>query len=278
MSVMETTGTGPRPIAVTLLGPLSARVGEEPVTIGGPRQRLILSLLVLAWGDVVSVGTLADAVWGERPPASARTRIAVCIGTLRKAFRAAGHDGPVIATAPGGYRLLTERVSVDAFDFDALTTVAYDALYRLAGDHLGRERFEAAEELYGHVLRLAREQGDLTGEARALLGIGRTRVESGYFDEAEAVLLDSLCVAEDVGDTVLVAEVNLVLARYCRMLRRTVPAGEHLMVAHRAFRQIGSAAGVQQVAQETGLLAECVADSLLPLDLIPRQRPRPGAR
>ncbi|MEV5593242.1 BTAD domain-containing putative transcriptional regulator [Streptomyces sp. NPDC052496] len=131
--------------AFTLLGPLSAKVGDEPVAIGGPRQRVIMAALVLAWGRVVSVDALIDAVWGDEPPASARTQVAICVGALRKAFKAAGSEGPVIVTAHPGYHLHTKNSSVDVREFEKLMAEAGDSarkgcledasrLYRLALD------------------------------------------------------------------------------------------------------------------------------------------------
>ncbi|MFE9374830.1 BTAD domain-containing putative transcriptional regulator [Streptomyces sp. NPDC006711] len=143
-------------VAYTLLGPLSARVGDEPVVIGGPRQRIIIAALVLAWGRVVSVDALIDAVWGYDPPASARTQVAICIGALRKTFRAAGRQAPTIVTAHPGYRLLTENSSVDVREFEKLVVEG--------GDSARRNCLEEASRSYKRAL-------DLWG-GRPLTGVG----------------------------------------------------------------------------------------------------------
>jgi DNA-binding SARP family transcriptional activator len=36
----------------------------------GPRDRVVLAALAVRPGEVVSAEQLADALWGERPPAS----------------------------------------------------------------------------------------------------------------------------------------------------------------------------------------------------------------
>ncbi|MEU7136278.1 helix-turn-helix domain-containing protein [Streptomyces sp. NPDC046261] len=279
-----TTGVDAGTIAFTLLGPVSARVGPEPVTIDGRRQRVVLSLLVLARGRVVPLDTLVDAVWGDRPPLSARTQVVLCVRALRKAFRAAGHTGPVIITAHQGYRLRTERADVDVRAFDALVTAADEAAAEGEPTEAGTLYKRALDLWSGQALegvggRVTEEEAARLEERRlaayeALLGVGETQLATGLFDEAESTLLDALATAERTGDALLVAEANLVLGRFCRMLRRTVRAGQYLAVAHRAFRQIGSAQGESQVAVEMALLAERVAESGPPLDAIPRQLTR----
>ncbi|MFJ5673681.1 BTAD domain-containing putative transcriptional regulator [Streptomyces sp. NPDC093097] len=153
----------------TLLGPLSARAGTRPVAIGGPRQRVILAALVLAWGRVVSVDALIDAVWGEGPPASARTQVAICVGALRKAFRAAGWEDPVIVTAHPGYRLLTERSRVDVREFEYLVAKA--------GDVARRGRLEEAGRLHKRALDLWTGR-PLTGVGGRLAEDAATRLEA----------------------------------------------------------------------------------------------------
>lgn len=143
-------------VAFTLLGSLSARVGDQAVAIGGPRQRVIVAALALAWGRVVSVDALIDAVWGDEPPASARTQVAICVGALRKAFKAAGHQAPVIVTAHPGYRLNTEYSSLDVREFEKLVAEG--------GDRVRKGSLEDASRLYQQALDL--------WSGRPLIGVG----------------------------------------------------------------------------------------------------------
>ncbi|MFF0587363.1 BTAD domain-containing putative transcriptional regulator [Streptomyces sp. NPDC003781] len=115
-------------IAIRVLGALSATVNGHPVVIAGPRQRTIFAMLVLAGGRVVSVDSLVDAVWGGRPPNTARTQVAICVGALRKAFRAALFDDPVIETTHPGYRILTSACTFDARDFAAVCAEAAESI------------------------------------------------------------------------------------------------------------------------------------------------------
>ncbi|MEU7578416.1 BTAD domain-containing putative transcriptional regulator [Streptomyces sp. NPDC041068] len=131
-----------------ILGPLQVTVGDRQVPVGGPRQRTILAMMLLAQGQVVSVDRLVDVVWDGRPPATARTQVAICIAGLRKTFKAAGCAEDPIVTAHPGYLLRMAGHRVDAVDFAALVGEAQQA---------AREgRAAGAEELYRRALGLWR--------------------------------------------------------------------------------------------------------------------------
>ncbi len=91
-----------------ILGPLE--VGGEPFH-GGPKPRALLVSLVLARGSPVSRERLVDAVWGERPPASAAHALQVYVSELRKA-------GIEIERHGDGYRLHADWL--DAAEFEGL--------------------------------------------------------------------------------------------------------------------------------------------------------------
>ena len=58
-----------------MLGPLEVRDGAGPPReVSGTRLRALLVLLALRAGQVVPASALIDELWGERPPAEARTR------------------------------------------------------------------------------------------------------------------------------------------------------------------------------------------------------------
>src|SRR5215467_15781128 len=93
----------PAPLAFHVLGPLQVTRAGAPVTLGGPRERVLLAALLAEHGRVVSVERLAQALWGERPPATARRQVAISAYRLRRAFLAAGAGHEVIATCAPGY-------------------------------------------------------------------------------------------------------------------------------------------------------------------------------
>ncbi|WP_244420180.1 AfsR/SARP family transcriptional regulator [Streptomyces hygroscopicus] len=100
---------------------------NQRIAIGGARQRTILALLLLNPGRIVSVDTLVETVWNGRPPATARTQVAICIAALRKRFKAEGCDNEVIVTAHPGYLLALENHYVDSVEFERLTLRAQEA-------------------------------------------------------------------------------------------------------------------------------------------------------
>ncbi|WP_051877382.1 AfsR/SARP family transcriptional regulator [Streptomyces natalensis] len=100
---------------------------NQRIAIGGARQRTILALLLLNPGRIVSVDTLVETVWNGRPPATARTQVAICIAALRKRFKDEGCDDDVIVTAHPGYLLALENHFVDAVEFERLMLHAQEA-------------------------------------------------------------------------------------------------------------------------------------------------------
>src|SRR5437763_5455952 len=100
----------------TILGALTVTMDGRRIAIGGARQRTILALLLLNPGRIVSVDTLVETVWNGRPPATARTQVAICIAALRKRFKDEGCDDDVIVTAHPGYLLALENHYVDAVE------------------------------------------------------------------------------------------------------------------------------------------------------------------
>ena len=79
-----------------------------PVAVGGPKEQLVLAILLASAGTSVSVGSIVDAVWGERPPRTAERTVHAYVARLRRALEA--EVGPdrrhaVIETVGRGYRL-----------------------------------------------------------------------------------------------------------------------------------------------------------------------------
>ncbi|MEU6738747.1 AfsR/SARP family transcriptional regulator [Streptosporangium sandarakinum] len=96
---------------VRVLGPVDAMVDGTALEITGRRQRVVLALLALNAGRVVPLDLMIDAVWGERPPASARNQIAICVTRLRRVLHGPGEQ--LVAAVPPGYQLRPEAVIVD---------------------------------------------------------------------------------------------------------------------------------------------------------------------
>ena len=99
-----------------VLGPLEVERDGRAVAVGGPKERLVLAVLLAGAGTVVSVDALVDAVWGERPPRTAERTIQAYIARLRRALEPRHRPGgtpTVIVTVgsrlPAGRRRRTAR-------------------------------------------------------------------------------------------------------------------------------------------------------------------------
>jgi DNA-binding SARP family transcriptional activator len=136
-----------------MLGPLEAVVEGRPVTLGAPRQRALLALLLTQPNRVVPTSRLIDMLWGDEPPASAANLVQGAISGLRKAL---GREA--IATRGAGYAV---RVEADALDLEA-----FERLSHAGGVALAKGEFEQAAALLGEALALWRGPAlaDLTDE------------------------------------------------------------------------------------------------------------------
>ena len=97
-----------------VLGPVRAVQDGVEVTLGGPRQRRLLAVLLLGEGRVVAVDHIVTAVWGEEePPAGAWRTVLSYISRLRSAV---GSD--YVATRSDGYLMSCQNTDVDAYRFE----------------------------------------------------------------------------------------------------------------------------------------------------------------
>src|SRR5690242_14120402 len=138
-----------------ILGPLEIVMADREVSLGGPRQRAVLGVLLVHRNEVVSVDRLVDAVWGPAPPATVAKALQMQISILRKEI---GSDR--IGTHGAGYVLRLVDGELDADRFDAIVAstrgrgleerseMLRDALALWRGSPLhdfGYEAFAAAE-------------------------------------------------------------------------------------------------------------------------------------
>jgi SARP family transcriptional regulator, regulator of embCAB operon len=93
-------------IGFGVLGPLQMTVDGAPVSLGTPKQRAVLAMLVMNRNRPVSTDSLTTAAWEQWPPAEARASLHSYISNLRKLVSGAGADPKsVLVNAPPGYRL-----------------------------------------------------------------------------------------------------------------------------------------------------------------------------
>jgi DNA-binding SARP family transcriptional activator/Flp pilus assembly protein TadD len=108
-----------------VLGPLVVGDGDAPVTAA--RDRALLAMLLLRAGRVVPVDDLIDAMWDERPPATARGQLQSCVSRLRRTLAAAGIPDDAIVTDPAGYLVRVEPGEFDAAAFEQAVARAREA-------------------------------------------------------------------------------------------------------------------------------------------------------
>jgi YVTN family beta-propeller protein len=92
-------------VELGVLGPVEAHDDGRQVPLGGPKQRALLAILLLAGNEAVSRDRLIDTLWGEQPPATAAHTLDAYVSRLRKALGAErlvrGGGGYVLHVAPG---------------------------------------------------------------------------------------------------------------------------------------------------------------------------------
>ena len=202
-----------------ILGPLRVTNAGRPLKPGGPRQRALLAALLVRAGQPVGLGSLVEAVWGERPPASAVANVHTYVSRLRRDLAGIGLRD-VLVTGSGGYRLLADPGALDSTCFQIRADQARAAL--AFGDPA--EAVAVWEDAW-----------------TAWRGDPLEDVPGGGWLEAETARLDQLAAAarEDFADARLAAGQYAVLIPELAALVRRLPLREglweRLMLAqHRA--------------------------------------------
>ncbi len=113
-------------IEFCVLGPLVVRHGGVEVPLTSPKQRAVLAALLLNAGRVVSLDELAEVLWGNSPPPSARVTIQNYVMRLRKAL--ADTAGSRISTQPRGYLVQVDSGELDVSRFEAHLAAARAAV------------------------------------------------------------------------------------------------------------------------------------------------------
>ncbi len=123
-------------MGIAVLGPL--QVDGQPNGLS-PRDRVVLSALVVRAGESISTETLADALWGDELPASWVKVLQGCVVRLRKRL-----GGAAIGSDGNGYRLALTDDELDHRVFERLLERSRDSL---AGGDPARASYLAQEAL-----------------------------------------------------------------------------------------------------------------------------------
>ena len=102
---------------IALLGPFEVTDDNgNRCPVAGARLRGLIARLALAGGRPVSTSTLAEAVWGENPPADLPNALQTLVSRARRALGGA----TAIEQSAAGYRLAITPDDVDALRFERL--------------------------------------------------------------------------------------------------------------------------------------------------------------
>jgi len=111
-----------------VLGPIEFWVAGIRKDLGPAKERLLLSVLLLAEGRPVPIDMLIDRVWGESPPAEVRQSLQTDLSRLRRRFKTYGVADQIRVVAPSGaYALEVPAECVDLFRSRELRELAVSA-------------------------------------------------------------------------------------------------------------------------------------------------------
>jgi DNA-binding SARP family transcriptional activator len=109
-----------------LLGPLVVRQDGAVISVTRSRERAVLAALLLHANEVVPVGDLAEALWGEMAPRSAEMTVRNYVKRLRQVLGENG--GSRIGTGAGGYSIRVEAGELDVARFERLASATLAAM------------------------------------------------------------------------------------------------------------------------------------------------------
>ncbi|MEM9035182.1 MAG: BTAD domain-containing putative transcriptional regulator [Actinomycetota bacterium] len=120
--------TDPGAVRFSVLGSLQVTVDGNPARIRPGHPEHLLSVLLAAQGDFVSVEQLVDRLWGDQPPSAAASTLHSHVRAVRSAL---GDGSGVIANERGrGYRIRFAPTEPDGATCDLLDFRAHVAAAR----------------------------------------------------------------------------------------------------------------------------------------------------
>jgi YVTN family beta-propeller protein len=235
-------------VEFSILGPLEVRADGLPVSIGGPRQRALLALLLLNANRALSRDTLIDELFGDGASGHADHALNVQLSRLRKTLAACPDGAERIVASPPGYLI---QIRSGEFDLDRFDELVAEGRQALESGELARaaETFRGAEALWR-----GRPLADLEFEPFAKLEIER-------LEELRLAVVEERIEAE------------LALGRHARL----VPELERLVAEHPLRERLRGQqmlalyrSGRQVAALETFRAARSLLNDQLGLDPSPQ--------
>ena len=154
-------------LRIRVLGPLEVTRGDQIVSVGGAKPRVVLALLALHPRRVVAADTLIDALWSDEPPKNALGTLQAHISGLRRALDVDRRVSCII-NRPPGYVLDLPPDATDVLEFEEL--VARARSFAAAGRNVEcAALYERASALWrGDALADLASERAITGMAAAL--------------------------------------------------------------------------------------------------------------
>jgi DNA-binding SARP family transcriptional activator len=228
-----------------ILGSLEARRGNEAVSLGGPKQRSLLALLLLHANTPISADRLISQLWGEGARPREVNALQVQVSRLRRRLAGPADDASPSGLVTGmfGYLLRLEPERLDAREFERLLGDGRRALHD--GDpRRAAERLREALHLWrGPALADVANESFAQDEIR--------RLEELRLDAQEARIDADLALARH-GE--VIAELDQLIAQHPHRERQH---GQLMVALYRSGRQVDALAvyhrARQMLATELGL-------------------------
>lgn len=202
------------PVRFRLLGPLEFFDGRQWSSIGAPKQRALLAVLLINANRAVSADLLMAELWGERPPPSAAGLLAGYVWRLRSGL--GDPEGRMLSTRAPGYQLVLPPGATDVDEYEELVAAGRKSL--------------AEGDLSSAATTLTEALGMWRGTPLADVALVPSVLpESARLEEARLAVVEARIEAE-IGlgrHEALLPELKLMVSQY--PLRERLHA--HLMVA-----------------------------------------------
>jgi DNA-binding SARP family transcriptional activator len=182
-----------------ILGPIEVTHEAEPLAFA-PRQRIVLSMLLMEPNRVVAVERLVDALWDDAPPSTAKEQIQICVSSIRRTLVTGGLPNTIVTRAPG-YLIQCAEENLDLLAFDRLVIAARQ-------DVAAHRHAEAVEEFrQALVLWRGKPLAGVNSRLVETIGVGLAERRLAVVEEYVAARLRLGDLRELVGELVeLVAD------------------------------------------------------------------------
>src|SRR6201998_4834247 len=153
-----------------MLGPLQMCANGTELPLGAAKQRAVLATLLINRNRIVSIDSVIDAVWQERPPPEARGTLHAHVSRLRRLMSGAGIDpAAVVVSIQPGYRLNVPDEACDIGRFAIEQKAGIEAAAAGRFEEASRHLSAALAEWRGPVLEDLRDFQFVDAFATSLL-------------------------------------------------------------------------------------------------------------